>query len=46
MARSRVASVAVLGIAVVVGVVLLQIVDDEHQRARLRPAATTSTTRG
>jgi hypothetical protein len=46
MARSRVVSVAVLGVAVVVGVVLLQIVDDEHQRTRLRPTSTTSTTRG
>jgi hypothetical protein len=38
-------SVAVLGIAVIAGVVALQLVDDEHQRSRLRPPIT-STTRG
>jgi hypothetical protein len=36
--------VAVLGVAVIAGVVALQLVDDEHQRARL--PTTTSTTRG
>jgi hypothetical protein len=46
MPRSRVVSVALLGVAVIVGVLLLQVVDDEHQRTRLRPTATTSTTRG
>jgi hypothetical protein len=46
MPRSRVVSVAVLGIAVIVGVVLLQVVDDEHQRPRLGPTPATSTTRG
>jgi hypothetical protein len=44
--RSHVISVAALGLAVVVGVVLLQIVDQDAHHGRQRPSTTTTTAGG